>query len=389
MNHQPTILAGDCLQIMPTLAAESVDAIVTDPPYGLGFMGRAWDDLPPGLDFAREALRVLKPGGHMLAFGGTRTWHRLAVAIEDAGFEIRDSIAWLYAGGFPKSRDIGKDIDKAAGAEREVVGTGSPFGAGSLRNRSRVEQGYRPTELNPDGGVSARTAPATPEAAQWQGWGSGMKPAWEGIISARKPDGGGELEPIVVARKPFPGTVAANVLKYGTGALNIDATRIDGDMSSGTWGARQVSSLGYHGGTEGSEYRTERHPGGRWPANVVLDEDQAAALQGGASRFYFCAKAPKRERPVVDGVGHPTVKPLTLMRWLCRLVTPPGGIILDPFAGSGATLQAGMLEGFRVIGIENDPHSVALIRQRLSSEMPDDALPFDDDDPDCDSEVVA
>jgi hypothetical protein len=235
-----------------------------------------------------------------------------------------------------------------------------------------------------------------------------------------------ELEPIVVARKPFPGTVAANVLKYGTGALNIDATRIEA-ADQDAYAAKCASVVGLGSNANGAAYgewtgaRTDSaSPAGRWPANVVLDEDQAAALDqqsgtlhsqnpdtrrskskrvgvtgmgtgasieyadsGGASRFYFCAKAPKRERPIVDGVGHPTVKPLTLMRWLCRLVTPPGGLILDPFAGSGATLQAGMLEGFRVIGIESDPHSVALIRQRLS-QMPDDALPFDDD-----GEVVA
>ena len=346
---QHVVIPGDCLDILRSLGPASVDAIVTDPPYGLGFMGKAWDALPPGVEWARECLRVLKPGGYLLAFGGTRTWHRLAVAIEDAGFEIRDSVAWLYGSGFPKSLNVSKAIDKAT---REVI-----------------------------------TAHATPEAEQWSGWGTALKPAFE---------------PIVVARKPLTGTVAANVLEHGTGALNIDGCRIEGDMSTGTWGAKQTTSLGYHGGTEGSGYRTEK-PSGRWPANVVLDEDQASVLDaqsgttkatprrrnapkgagtygaftgadedrqgpadpGGASRFFYVAKAPKKERPVVGGVTHPTVKPLTLMRWLVRLVTPPGGIVLDPFAGSGTTLEAAVLEGFAAVGIEREADYLQLIEARM------------------------
>lgn len=204
-SNGPRILTGDCLAVMADIAPDSVDAIVTDPPYGLGFMGKEWDALPPGKEWAEACLRVLKPGGHLLAFGGTRTWHRLAVAVEDAGFELRDSIAWLYGSGFPKSLDVSKAIDKAAGAEREVVGEGAPFGSGSLRAKTRVEMGYRPTELNPDGGTVQLTAPATDAAQQWQGWGTALKPAFE---------------PIVVARKPLSGTVAANVLQHGTGTLN-------------------------------------------------------------------------------------------------------------------------------------------------------------------------
>jgi site-specific DNA-methyltransferase (adenine-specific) len=348
---------------MRTLPDNSVDSIVTDPPYGLGFMGKAWDALPPGLEWAEECLRVLKPGGHLLAFGGTRTWHRLAVAVEDAGFEIRDSIAWMYGSGFPKSLDVSKAIDKAAGAKREVIGP---------RIRRGDSKPYV-TNTSPDailgGGIVHQqtkgdlTAPATDDAREWQGWGTALKPAFE---------------PLVVARKPLTGTVAANVLEHGTGALNIDSTRI------------------------GS-------PSGRWPANVVLDEDMAEVLDGqsgyhecraakaaldgtgsgsglapnassykgtgiasvgytdagGASRFFYVAKAPKKERPVVDGVAHPTVKPLALMRWLVKLVTPTGGTVLEPFAGSGATVEACLLEGFHCIAIEREAEYLPLIQARI------------------------
>lgn len=365
-DEQVTLYHGDCVEVMQAMPDESVDAIVTDPPYGLGFMGKAWDALPPGEEWARECLRVLKPGGHLLAFGGTRTWHRLAVAVEDARFEIRDSIAWLYASGFPKSLDVSKAIDKAVGAER-VPKT-----------------------------VRSATSTVPPEAAQYQGWGTALKPAFE---------------PIVVARKPLSGTVAQNVLTHGTGALNIDGCRIG--MSEQDEAAINAK----HAGMDVDAY--ERRPGwslnlsvkpmplkaasahelGRWPANVVLDESQAEALdkqsgpsksrigkprsaapgdgwgmsatgaeyadQGGASRFFYVAKAPKRERPVVDGVAHPTVKPLALMQWLVRLVTPPGGTVLEPFAGSGTTVEAALLEGFNVIGVEMMSEYLPLIEHRI------------------------
>jgi len=377
-----TILHGECIAEMRAMPAESIDAVITDPPYGLEFMGKDWDgadgfrrSLNPndagrdsafgrmsrkapeyraGVAFqefseawARECLRALKPGGHLLAFGGTRTWHRLAVAVEDAGFEIRDSIAWMYGSGFPKSLDVSKAIDRAAGA-----------------------------------------------AAKWQGWGTALKPAHE---------------PIVVARKPLQGTVAANVQAHGTGALNIDATRIDmGEeydpsrvqrQSAASAGMNGLGDSGFKSDHEQATYNSK----GRWPANVILDEDQAAALdaqsgtlksgalkphkerhenassysfdrektyvkaadQGGASRFFYCAKAPKKERPVVDGVAHPTVKPLSLMRWLVRLVAPPGGTVLDPFAGSGTTLEAAILEGVSVIGIEREAEYLPLIQARM------------------------
>ena len=209
----PTIHNGDCIETMNAMPPESIDAIVTDPPYGLGFMGKKWDGLPPSLEWAEACYRVLKPGGHIAAFGGTRTWHRLAVAIEDAGFEMRDSLAWLYGSGFPKSHDIGKAIDKLAGHVREVVGQ-SPYAA-----RRPNPMGGSVYEMNAAGyDVSADltvTAPATPEAAQWDGWGTALKPAFEPIVLARKP----------LAEK----TVARNVLAHGTGAINIDACRIATD----------------------------------------------------------------------------------------------------------------------------------------------------------------
>ena len=390
-----TLYHGDCIEVMRGMVDGCVDAIVTDPPYGLGFMGRAWDALPPGYDFAVECLRVLKPGGHMLAFGGTRTWHRLAVAIEDAGFEIRDSIAWMYGSGFPKSLDVSKAIDKAAGVEREVVGL-------SLDYAEFNSPDYGSSDVNIAGrkerNVAAQiTAPATPDAVRWQGWGTALKPAYE---------------PIVVARKPVIGTVAANVLAYGTGALNIDGCRIDmGAEYDANRVQRQQNSAGVIDGAFGAAALIGKeiptyNGKGRWPANVILDESQAAELDrqsgwskspptdsvitvkandsigtfkmgdrqtanghgdsGGASRFFYTAKASTHERPRIDGSTHPTVKPLTLMRYLVRLVTPPGGIVLEPFAGSGTTAEACIVEGFKCIGIERDPTYLDLIVQRVS-----------------------
>ena len=318
---------GDCIEVMRAMDDNSIDAIVTDPPYGLGFMGKKWDELPPGEEWAAECLRVLKPGGHLLSFGGTRTWHRLAVAVEDAGFEIRDSIAWMYGSGFPKHR-------------------------------------------------------------------AALKPAFE---------------PVVMARKPFKGSLTSNEAAHGTGALNIDACRIESDPATfGLGGGSKVGS-GSGENQDPTNYRTNgkvspMNPSGRWPANVALDENMAQVLDeqsgvtnrvgskagnatprkvgtstdihgtrstvehadsGGASRFFYVAKAPKKERPVVDGVAHPTVKPLALMRWLCKLVTQEGGTILDPFAGSGTTIEAAILEGFNVIGIEREAEYLPLIEARI------------------------
>jgi DNA modification methylase len=419
-----TLYHGDCRAVMASLGAASVDAIVTDPPYGLEFMGKDWDapwkqagdviadpasvggfqDGAGGNPFSRsrirygregaaslgfqtwftevatEALRVLKPGGHLLAFGGTRTWHRLAVAIEDAGFEVRDSIAWMYGSGFPKSLDVSKAIDKRAGAEREVLGE-TRQGA---QQQSTGRYGAWGEGITP-------TAPATPAAVQWQGWGTALKPAFE---------------PIVVARKPLIGTVSENVLTHGTGALNIDGCRIGTQQMKRTTSNGEV--LSDNGSMSGANYvRIDAGTAtGRWPANVILDESQAAELdrqsgvshdgvavkrnlsgemtgvsayrmrsvqandigyggQGGASRFFYVPKANKRERPREGDTAHPTVKPLALMRYLVKLVTPPGGTVLEPFAGSGTTAEACVLEGFRCIAIEMTDDYLPLIIQRL------------------------
>jgi DNA modification methylase len=397
-----TLWHGDCLDVMRTLPDASVDAVCTDPPYGLGFMGREWDDLPPGLPWASECLRVLKPGGHLLAFGGTRTWHRLACAVEDAGFEVRDSIAWLYGSGFPKSLDVSKAIDKLEGHWRGRAGD--------------VESG----NSSMSGVNYARTPkgdPVTPAAAAAAaaGWGTALKPAFE---------------PIVVGRKPPAGTVAANVLAHGTGALNIDGCRVgwgeEGDKSAARKAAgysdaakkalggvvAAESTTGFAGEVVGADASK-----GRWPANVVLDDTQAAELDrqsgvltsganptrrgsdkfrdaygeftgqeqcvahrgadsGGASRFFptfrYEAKAPTVERPRDGEIAHPTVKPLDLMRWLVRLVTPPGGTVLDPFAGSGTTAEACVIEGFRCIAIEREATYLPLIVARLSKPIQPD-----------------
>lgn len=395
-NDEMTLWHGDCIEVMNTLPDNSVDSIVTDPPYGLGFMGKDWDDLPPGLDFAVEALRVLKPGGHLLAFGGTRTWHRLTVAVEDAGFEIRDSIAWLYGSGFPKSLDVGKAIAEARAAAARAAGE-HPDCECSESYRFRGE--HTPGCPADDG----------ERLDIWDGWGTALKPSFE---------------PIVVGRKPLRGTVAANVLAHGTGALNIGATRTatDAPLSGGAYSAkgratesaslRAGSGMNVPGARPSGEFV---RPDGRWPTNVVLDESQGAALDeqsgtlhsgvmragadraprpggtifgadgrtfnpadtygdsGGASRFFptfrYEAKAPTSERPSVDGVQHPTVKPLELMRWLVRLVTPKGGLVLEPFAGSGTTIEAALLEGFWCIGIEREESYLPLIEKRINKPL--------------------
>ncbi|AVP41728.1 DNA methyltransferase [Mycobacterium phage Batiatus] len=397
MNHpyyqddQVTLYHGDCLHVLAELPDRSVDAVVCDPPYELGFMGRKWDGSGIAFDVEmwEQCLRVLKPGGHLLAFGGSRTWHRLTVAIEDAGFEIRDSIAWLYGQGMPKSLDVSKAIDKAAGAKREALGT-AVYGDGHVQ-RSSESIGYG--GCDPSADTRIVTAPATDAARQWQGWGTSLKPSFE---------------PVVVARKPLVGTVAANVLEHGTGALNIDACRIEAKGRPHIASASEASAGVYGNGLNGSKAIGTTDLG-RWPTNVVLDDTQAAELdaqtgitisrkgkprtganghgwgmtatgaeyddEGGASRFFpvfrYEAKAPGAERPSYvneDGakVAHNTVKPLDLMRWLVRLVTPPNGVVLDPFAGSGTTAEACIHEHKRCITIEREADYLPLIVARLS-----------------------
>jgi len=396
-DGQWIVVNDDCKPTLATLEEGSVDSIVTDPPYELGFMGKKWDGTGIAYDVElwAECLRVLKPGGHLLAFGGSRTWHRMAVAIDDAGFELRDSIAWLYGSGFPKSLDVSKAIDKAAGAERAPLG---------IRGRSGKARNSMTGDFAGEWDI---TAPATDEAKRWQGWGTALKPSHE---------------PIVVARKPLAGTVAANVLEHGTGALNIDGCRIPSDDGyekawdkpvSVSVNAKNAVIGNLSGSTERrlADLSANKPSGGRWPTNVVLDESQAAELDaqtgiltsglfkghrtsdktcstygafkgdpthetetygdsGGASRFFptfkYQAKAPSKERPKVDGVVHPTVKPLALVRWLVRLVTPPGGWVLDPFAGSGTTGEAAYLEGFRCLLIEREADYLPLIEHRFN-----------------------
>jgi DNA modification methylase len=387
MNAMPDIqiLTGDCREVLKGLPDASIDSCVTDPPYELGFMGKAWDKTGIAYDAAmwREVLRVLKPGGHLLSFGGTRTYHRMTCAIEDAGFEIRDQIGWAYGSGFPKSLDVSKAIDKAARAEREVVGT--------MRTNVGM-QGGNFTAGSQSGNV-AITTPATDAAKQWDGWGTALKPAWE---------------PICVARKPLVGTVADNVQEHGTGALNIDACRIESGgehkvdrlvtkQTTVSGDTREGAALGMYGA--GASFVPTTHDGGRWPANLIHDgSEEVVALfpneagasapvlgtepstpaknvygeykrgggafhgdTGSAARFFYCAKVSPSER---GDSGHPTMKPVALMRYLCRLVTPTGGRVLDPFGGSGSTAIAALEEGFSITIIEQDPDNVKLIRSR-------------------------
>ncbi len=379
------VLHGNCLEVLKTLEDNSVDSIVTDPPYELGFMGKNWDStgIAYTVDLWKECLRVLKPGGHLLAFGGTRTYHRMVCAIEDAGFEIRDCIQWLYGSGFPKSHDISKAIDKKLGAEREVVET-KPAGSGPLKRGHVNKSGGGMsvgTERSPEYNV---TVPATPEAKQWAGWGTALKPA---------------NEPIVLARKPLSEkTIAENVMKWGTGGLNIDATRIPTDetlMRPARQGIGDVGGWSSYKQKDGM-YGTPLGKG-RFPANVILDEEAGRMLdeqQEGASRFFYCAKASKKERnmgledveptTVDDGRNkpidnpflrgktprqntHPTVKPVKLMEYLITLITPPNGIVLDPFFGSGTTGVAAVNLGFNYIGIELDERYVEIAKRRINA----------------------
>jgi DNA modification methylase len=372
---------GDCRERIRAIPDASIDAVVTDPPYALvsigkrfgkpgaapakagtdglyarasaGFMGQQWDtgETAFAVEFWAEVLRVLKPGGHLAAFSGTRTYHRMTVAIEDAGFEIRDQLGWAYGSGFPKSHDVSKGIDRAAGAERVPIAF------------KRKLQSYGANDVyggGPDkGGFQAVTNPATEEAIRWGGWGTALKPAWE---------------PIVLARKPLIGTVAENVLEHGPGALNIDGCRIgfagadDEAESKGKNrhadfgnGPRENSVLGKDNRDRGANGNYD--PIGRWPANILHDgSDEIVAVFGEASRFFYSAKADADDR---IGSKHPTVKPVDVMRWLCRLVTPPGGTILDPFAGTGTTGEAAFHEGFRAILIEREEAYQADIARRM------------------------
>lgn len=414
------IIHGDCLEELKKLEDNSVDAVITDPPYGLsntkpaqvadvlkawvtgdtvsvpagkGFMGKDWDSFVPPPAVWEECMRVLKPGGHMAVFAGARTQDLMGLSIRLAGFEIRDTLGWVYGSGMPKSHNVSKAMDRAAG-KLAPESTGFTV-AGYSHNPDKLQhtapsRGYVPPK------------PVTDEAKQWDGWGTALKPA---------------IEPIILARKPLDGTVAANVLAHGVGGLNIDACRVP---TSDRWTASGVQSApgsSLQGSADGSlnVSVSSTHEAGRFPANVLLDEhaakemdkqsgvsvsrvrkhrdsheakestaaygdygvaayDRGTSDEGGASRFFpvfkYQAKAPKKERPVIereDGskIQHPTVKPVALMEWLVELITPPGGTVLDPFAGSGTTLQAAINKGFTPIGIEQDADYIKLIEKRL------------------------
>jgi len=423
-DEQTTIYNGDCREILQTLPDDSVDAVVSDPPYGLAFMGKRWDYDVPGVEVWQECLRVLKPGGHLLAFAGTRTQHRMAVRIEDAGFEIRDMIAWVYGNGFPKSLDVSKAIDKMDASEEQQArryrftawvrstgvtsrqideATGTKMGSHytthptqpaimtrqhleacrhlfvdvpkwveseadirsveskNFAEREVVGHQKRGNAVNTDfmSGGNDITAPATEAAKQWQGWGTALKPS---------------LEPITVARKPLCGTVAANVLQYGTGAINVDGCRV-GDEGGTTKGSKpQGSGHGIYGkGLHGNCDIVELNAG-RWPANLIHDgSDEVTGLfpsedgEKSEARFFYTAKADKTDRG--HGNNHPTVKPQALMRYLVRLVCPPGGVVLDPFGGSGTTAAAARLEQCRSILCELSAEycdiAVERLRQRV------------------------
>lgn len=371
---------GDCRVLLAGLEDASVDAVVCDPPYGLGkpppiedvlrswlagdvvevsgggFMGRKWDAFVPGPDIWREVFRVLKPGGHAVVFAGQRTVDVMGIALRLGGFEVRDLVGWQYWSGFPKSLDVSKAIDRAAGAEREVVGKSARHGGGRLSGTA--------WQVSPE--VPSLTAPATPDAKRWEGWGTALKPC---------------IEPALLVRRPLDGTVAGTVLAHGTGALNVDGCRYPfgdsawpgpqensylGRPGSGSGAGSGVGAeiYGRRGGRDGS-----LSPGmeiGRWPANV-----------------YACAKPSTKERERgCDGLPagesgrrniHPTVKPVRLLRWLARLVTPPHGVVLDPFAGSGSCGVAAVLEGFDYLGAEmgEEYHRIAAARVKHAESKPE------------------
>ena len=396
---------------MPTLEENSVDSIVTDPPYELGFMGKKWDatGIAFNVDVWREAYRVLKPGGHLLAFSGSRTYHRMAVAIEDAGFEIRDQIMWVYGSGFPKSMAIDKQLDKHLGVEREVVGRNPNSRENSTKDNTLFESGTV-------GKTDYITKPSSEEAKKWEGWGTALKPAHE---------------PIVLARKPLEGTVVNNILTYGVGGINIDDSRVPGESIP----INKLEMWSGFGEKVKPEYEQEMNNKGRFPANLIHDGSEevielfprakggaypakrgkavsttfasgqeteggfrAMGDDGSAARFFYCAKANKRDRNdgldgfevkrpdtrTKTGMGtfdekgvaaqtnhHPTVKPIALMQYLVRLITPPTGIVLDPFMGSGSTGKACMYEGFSFIGIDQSEEYVKISQARIDFAIKD------------------
>lgn len=403
---------GDCLDILTSLPENSVDSIVTDPPYGLAFMGAKWDYDVPSVAIWKEALRVLRPGGHMLAFSGTRTYHRMVVNIEDAGFEIRDQLCWLNSQGMPHGLDISKALDKTAGVKRKVVGTKVTTYDGAERNPDNHQTATHEGNLGQYGYKTSPhgiplTEPVTDQARQWEGWNTTLKPC---------------MEPIVLCRKPLDGTIIENITQHGVGGLNIDGCRIPIDPEvddprlggEGSWGTEKAAKLVYQGGYAGE--RVGSSPLGRYPSGIIhdgsneilevfdsfgekasgvpgkrrkahtthsmsgtldmLDRDEVGyADKGSVSRFFksceyseeerrifYCGKVKPKER---GSSKHPTLKPIKLMEYLCRLITPKGGTILDPFAGSGTTGMAAINEGCSAILIEREQEYYDECRDRL------------------------
>lgn len=399
MGRVREVVNADCMDAMRTMSDCTFDAVVTDPPYGLGFMGKEWDTFARMQEWFTpvfsEILRVSKPGAFLLCFGGTRTFHRMACAIEDAGWEIRDCIMWVYGSGFPKSMDVGKAIDKELNAERDKVP--NPLSAKQTSYHTDVYGGQ-------DGRTFKQPIPVTEQAKEWDGWGTALKPAWE---------------PIIVARKPLDGTVARNVMEHGTGALNIDACRVPTDDKLGG-GMRGGGSDGWdrpwmHDEDKQASFVAEKmlrvekaEEMGRFPANLVHDGSEDVVMlfpqsdgqqgkvsglepsrigdngiyghysacvasiprgdSGSAARFFYCAKASAQDRG--DGNDHPTVKPNELMRWLVRLVCRKDGIVLDPFCGSGSTGVACVNEGMSFVWIDQDEHYCGIARRRIEDALP-------------------
>lgn len=418
MVDRYTLHLGNCLDSLKGMPDNSVDSIVTDPPYGISFMSKKWDYDVPSVEIWKECLRVLKPGGFLLSFSSTRTYHRMTINIEDAGFEIRECVSWVYASGFPKSHNISASIDKMYGHPNRgrAIPTASSYQACDVDQENKLTS-------NPVGPYE----PKTDEAKQWQGWGTALKPSQEFIA---------------MARKPLDSTVANNVLKWGTGGINIDATRVpmsDEDYEKLSAGVDRIREKG---GTMGNSWKNSSNlsganpvnPSGRWPANFIHDgSEEVLELfpdvkgskgsgftksdarswknksieginrvgyddSGSAARFFYVPKASKKDKeeglddfeertqaatfgdigpmegnPRKPNTGHvqkirnfhPTVKPTELMKYLCRLVTQPGGVVLDPFMGSGSTGKAAILEGFRFIGCELDEEYLAIAEARI------------------------
>jgi len=386
------LITGNSLKKLKKIPDNSIDSCVTDPPYELNFMSLAWDNtgIAYNISLWKEVFRVLKPGGHLLAFGGTRTHHRMVCAIEDAGFEIRDEIQWIYGQGFPKSRNISKAIDKLNGKNGKIVGINP-----NDRPNSQVASG-RGFDRALDKGQEHKslliTEPETQEAKQWSGWGTNLKPC---------------NEPICLARKPISErTIELNVLKWGTGGINIDATRIE--LNGEIVPINKLENWSGFGQEIRPDYEQEINTKGRWPSNVIFDEEAGNLVDkqsgertgckphkvksniekydgwgsitkkdgeiigyndngGGASRFFYCAKTSKKEKNagLETQSEHKTVKPISLMRWLCRLVTPPNGTVLDCFMGIGSTGIGANLEGFNFIGIELDEQNVKDAKERI------------------------